>query len=162
MDRAKLFAVSSRFHLAQANIARMRAPQDDPVMAGFVSRIESLNALADATPGFVWRLQTEDGDATAIRVFEDNLILFNLTVWESIEALETYVYRSNHLEAVQKRAEWFERPEKSPLVLWWIDAGHIPDEEEALGRFEALWENGPGAEAFTFRVRYDRGGQRVS
>ena len=162
MDRGRIFTVSSQFHLAQANIARMRATQGDPVMAGFVSRIESLNALADAAPGFIWRLQTDDGDATAIRVFEDELILFNLTVWESIEALEAYVYRSNHLEAVQKRAEWFERPEKSPLVLWWIDAGHIPDEEEALRRFEALWENGPCAEAFTFRVRYDRGGRRVS
>ena len=131
-------------------------------MEGFVSRIDSLNALADATPGFVWRLQTEDGDATAIRVFQDELILFNLTVWESIEALEDYVYRSNHLEAVQKRARWFERPERPTLVLWWIDAGHIPDEHEALRRFETLWENGPGAEAFTFRVRYDRSGQRVS
>lgn len=139
----------------------MRAPQGDPIMDGFFDRLESLNALADATPGFVWRLQTEDGDATAIRLFDDELILFNLTVWKSIEALEGYVYRSNHLEAVQKRAEWFEPPKKSPLVLWWIDAGHIPDEEEALGRFEKLWENGPSAGAFTFRVRYDSGGHGV-
>ena len=140
-------------HLAVANIARMRAAVDDPVMAGFVARLEPLNALADAAPGFVWRLQTDDGDATAIRVFEDARILFNLSVWESIEALEAYVYRSDHLKAVQRRAEWFERPQKPSLVLWWIAAGHVPDEEEARARFERLWRNGPTAAAFTFRQR---------
>lgn len=159
--RVRLVVMPGKRHLAQANIARMRAPQGDPVMEGFVSRIDALNALADAAPGFVWRLQTEEGDATAIRVFDDERILFNLTVWESIDALETYVYKSNHLEAVQKRSRWFERPDKSPLVLWWIDAGDIPTEADALQRFEQLWEHGPGPEAFTFRVRYDGSGQHV-
>lgn len=149
--------MTSRSHLAQANIARMRAPLDDPMMEGFVSRLEPLNALADASPGFVWRLQTDDGDATTLQVFDDELILFNLTVWDSIEALESYVYRTNHVGAVQKRAEWFERPSKSPFVLWWVDAGHIPTEAEAKERLEMLWENGPSPEAFTFRSQFAKG-----
>jgi len=147
--------MTSRFHLAQANIARMRAPLDDPIMEGFVSRLEPLNSLADAAPGFVWRLQTDDGDATALQVFDDELILFNLTVWESKEALESYVYRTNHVGAMQKRAEWFERPSKSPFVLWWVEAGHIPTEAEAKDRLEMLWENGPSPDAFTFRAWFD-------
>lgn len=147
--------MKSKFHLAQANIARMRAPLDDPLMEGFAARLEPLNALADSSPGFVWRLQTEEGDATSVQAFDDELILFNLSVWESIEALDAYVYRSNHVAAVQKRAEWFERPTKSPLVLWWIDAGHIPTEAEAQERFDLLWQNGPTPAAFTFRTRFD-------
>lgn len=140
----------------------MRAPMEDPLMEGFVERIASLNALADSSPGFIWRLQTEDGDATSIRVFDDDLTLFNLSVWESIEALEAYVYQSRHVSVVQKRAEWFERPNKSPLVLWWVRAGHIPTEEEAERRLQMLWQNGPGPEAFTFRSRFEIGDQHGS
>ncbi len=143
------------FHLAQANIASMRGTLDEPVMEGFVARLESLNALADASPGFVWRLQTEEGDATSIQAFDDPLILFNLSVWASIEALEAYVYRSDHVTALQARSEWFRRPDKPPFVLWWIKAGHIPTDAEAKSRLEMLWENGPTAEAFTFRHRFE-------
>lgn len=142
------------YHLAQSNVARMRGQLEDPVMEGFVARLESLNALADASPGFVWRYQTDAGDATEVRVFDDELILFNMSVWQSVEALEAYVYRSDHLGAVQKRAEWFERAGQTPLVLWWIEAGHIPSVEEAKARFDTLWERGPGPDAFTFRNRY--------
>ena len=149
--------MNSKFQLAQANIARMRAPLDDPLMQGFVARLEPLNALADSSPGFVWRLQTEEGNATAVQVFDDELVLFNLSVWESIEALESYVYKTNHVGAVQKRAQWFERPSRSPLVLWWIEAGHLPTDAEAKARFELLWENGPSPAAFTFRKRFDPG-----
>jgi len=142
-------------HIVQANIAQMRAPLDDPMMAGFDERLEPLNALADESPGFVWRLQTEEGDATEIDVFGDELVLFNMSVWESIDALESYVYNSNHVNAVQKRAEWFERPTKSPFVLWWIEAGEIPTIEEGKARLEKLWSDGPTADAFTFRHRFD-------
>ncbi len=142
-------------HIVQANIAQMRAPLDDPMMAGFNERLEPLNALADESPGFVWRLQTEEGDATEIDVFGDELVLFNMSVWESIDALESYVYNSNHVNAVQKRAEWFERPTKSPFVLWWIKAGEIPTIEEGKARLEKLWSDGPTADAFTFRHRFD-------
>ena len=132
----------------------MLGPLEDPVMAGFVERLDVLNALADASPGFVWRYQTEAGNATEVRVFDDELILFNMSVWESIDALNAYVYHSDHVRAVQQRAEWFERAERSPMVLWWIQAGHIPTVEEAKGRFDLLWEYGPGPDAFTFRNRY--------
>ena len=127
-------------------------------MAGFVARLDELNALADESPGFIWRYQTDAGDATEVRVFDDALILFNLSVWESVEALEQYVYRSNHVAALQKRAEWFERSNRAPLVLWWIPAGHTPTVEEAKGRFDTLWRDGPGPAAFTFRERFPRPG----
>jgi hypothetical protein len=127
---------------------------DDDVMAGFVARLDSLNALADASPGFVWRYQTEAGNATEIRVFDDKLILFNMSVWESVEALEEYVYRSNHVEALQKRAEWFERPTKAPLVLWWVEDGNIPSVEDAKEHFDMLWRDGPSAAAFSFKERF--------
>ncbi|MDH3532832.1 MAG: DUF3291 domain-containing protein [Gammaproteobacteria bacterium] len=142
------------YHLAQANVARMRAAMDDPRMQGFVARLEPLNEIADTSPGFVWRYETAEGDTTEAEVFEDELILFNMSVWESVEALEQYAYRSQHVEAVQRRAEWFQRMDKSPLVLWWIAAGHLPTVLEARQRFDKLWQDGPSAEAFTFRHRY--------
>ena len=151
----------TKYHLAQCNIATMRGDPDDPIMAGFFERLVPLNALADAAPGFVWRLQTEEGDATAIRTFDNPRILFNLSVWESLEALDHYVYRTDHVAAVQLRASWFERPKQSPLVLWWIPAGHIPDVDEAKERLEKLWRDGPTPEAFTFRLRYDPEGNLV-
>jgi len=141
-------------HLAQANVARMRGPLEDDVMAGFAARLEPLNALADESPGFVWRYQTDAGDATEVRVFNDELILFNMSVWESIEALENFVYISNHIEALQKKAEWFERASRASLALWWIEAGHLPSVEEAKERFDILWSDGPNAEVFTFKDRF--------
>lgn len=154
-SRDRLRSVTRQYQLAQANIAEMRAPLDDPAMAGFVERIEVLNALADAAPGFVWRLQAEEGEISTVATFSGERVLFNLSVWESIEMLESYVYKSHHVQAVQKRAEWFERPTKSPLVLWWVDAGHIPTEQEAEQRFDLLWQDGPAADAFTFRTRFE-------
>lgn len=124
-------------------------------MGDFVARIDSLNALAERAPGFVWRLESEEDEISPVALFTGERVLFNLTVWESIESLESYVYKSSHVQAVQKRAEWFERPKKSPLVLWWVDTGHIPTEEEAARRFEILWANGPTADAFTFRTRFE-------
>lgn len=148
--------MSGDFHLAQSNIAHMRAQLDDPMMAGFVELLEPLNALADRSPGFVWRMQDEEGDATAIRVFDDELILFNLSVWESVEALQDYAYRSNHVQAVRVRGDWFEPMSKPNFVLWWIPAGHIPSVEEAKERFTMLWEYGPTAAAFTFHARFEQ------
>lgn len=142
------------YQLATSNIARMLGQYEDEVMAGFVARLEPLNALAEATGGFVWRYTDESGNATETRVFDDELILFNMSVWESVEALEHYAYHTDHREALQKRAQWFERPTRASLVLWWVESGHIPTVEEAKERFELLWEHGPTAEAFTFRERF--------
>lgn len=147
--------MTTEHRLAQVNVAHMRAALDNPLMEGFVARLEPLNALADSMPGFVWRLQTDEGDATSVRAFDDPLILVNLSVWESVEALETYIYRSDHLSALQQRAEWFDRPKKSPFALWWVVSDHIPSVEEAKARLEMLWQHGPTADAFTFRHRFE-------
>ena len=151
-----------RFNLAQANIARMRAPLESPVMDGFRTQLERINAIADASPGFVWRLQSDEGDATAIRAFDDPRMLVNMSVWESLEALHAYVYKSDHVGPLRGRRAWFEPlTGQASLVLWWIPAGHEPTVPEALERFELLNARGPTAEAFTFREPFPPPGARA-
>lgn len=138
-------------HLAQVNIARMHTPLDDPNMAGFVARLAEINALADRSPGFVWRLQTEGGDATYLRPYDDDRILFNLSVWETIEYLTEYVYRTAHGEVMRQRKQWFEKFGGMYMALWWVKPGHIPSVAEAKRRLEYLQEHGETAHAFTFK-----------
>ncbi|WP_406441129.1 DUF3291 domain-containing protein [Streptomyces sp. NBC_00631] len=137
-------------HLAQLNVATLRFPLDDPRMAPFVDMLDTVNAAADDTPGFVWRL-VEDGaaDATALRPAGEDVIV-NLTVWETQEALWNFTYRSEHLDVIRRRREWFERHVEAHLVLWWVPAGHIPTTGEALDRLADLRAHGPSARAFTF------------
>jgi uncharacterized protein DUF3291 len=143
------------WHLAQVNIGRLRAPVDDPSIADFVGGLDRINALADRAPGFVWRLQTEDGNATAIRpVDDDQLLAINMSVWESVEALAEFVYRSDHLSFMRRRREWFDRYGTSYLALWWIPAGSIPTVAEAMERIVELDRRGPTATAFTFMHRF--------
>lgn len=123
-------------------------------MAGFVEQLDPINALADAAPGFVWRLQTEEGNATSIHAFEDDLMLVNMSVWESVEALADFVYRSGHIAVMRRRREWAERMPEAYVVLWWIAAGEVPTVEEAKDRLEHLREHGPTPAAFTFKQRY--------
>jgi hypothetical protein len=149
-------------HLAQLNIARFKLPLDDPAMAGFVEALDPLNAIADAAPGFVWRLQTEEGNATSIHAFVDDLTLVNMSVWESIEALAGYVYGRDHVAVMRRRREWAERMGEAYLVLWWIPAGSIPTIEEAKERLEHLRANGPTPRAFTFKRRYASGEAAVA
>lgn len=137
--------------LAQLNIGIIKAPMDSPVMAGFASNLDRINALAEATLGFVWRLQTDEGDATAIRPFENQNMLVNLSVWRDLPSLDGFVYHSAHVELMRQRRDWFERIPEAFLVLWWIPAGHRPSVDEAIGRLERLRAHGPTAEAFTFR-----------
>ena len=139
------------WHLAQLNVARLRAPLDDPLIADFVDNLEHVNALGERSPGYVWRLQTDAGDATAVRAFDDPLTILNLTVWTSVEALGDFAYRSGHLAFLRRKREWFERAVEAHLVMWWVPAGHLPTVEEALGRLEDLRTNGASARAFTFR-----------
>jgi hypothetical protein len=141
-------------HLAQVNIATLRAPLDGPELAGFVAQLEPINALADRSPGFVWRLQTEDGDATAIRPYEDDRVMVNLSVWASFEALRTFVYATRHLEVMRHRRQWFSRMADPYLALWWVPPGAIPTVAEAKERLELLARQGPTAGAFTFRVPF--------
>jgi len=122
----------AEFHLAQLNVAKLKAPLDEPSMSGFVEALEPLNGLADGWPGFVWRLQTDAGDATSIRAFDDPLLLVNMSVWESVEALGEYVYRSGHLEA-EMRLDHVGRPlaPAAHHVVWWIPAGEVLETEVA-------------------------------
>jgi hypothetical protein len=143
--------MSEKFHIAQINIARMLAPLDDPIMAGFVARLDEINALADSAPGFVWRLQTDSGDATALRPYPDDFIIVNMSVWETAEQLREYVYRSLHSEVMKQRKSWFERFEGMYYALWWVPAGHIPSVEEARERLEHLRTHGESERAFSFK-----------
>ena len=121
--------MATGFHLAQANVARCRAPLDTPIMRDFVELLPAINALADASHGFVWRLQTDDGDATAIRAYDDPLVIFNMSVWTGLDELNQYVFRSSHLYALRRRRDWFE-PMNPSSVMWWIPSGYQPQVQE--------------------------------
>jgi hypothetical protein len=138
-------------HLAQLNIALLTEPLESPRLAGFVAALDEINALADAAPGFVWRLQTEDGDATAVRVFDDDRLIVNMSVWESVEALADYTYRSDHVRILRRRKEWFESLKEAYQVQWWVPAGELPTVAEAERRLVHLRKHGPSEHAFTFR-----------
>ena len=140
----------SAYQLAQLNIASMKQPLESPGMADFVANLERINALAEASPGFVWRLQDEAGDATAIRPFGEE-VLVNLSLWRDAEALKDYVYKSAHGEMLKRRNEWFERMGEAHMVLWWVPAGHLPSVSEAAEHLQLLREHGPTAQAFSFR-----------
>jgi hypothetical protein len=147
------------YHLAQVNIGRMRAPLDSPELAGFVAELEPVNALADAAPGFVWRLQTEDGNATGVHAFEWDAagsagVLVNMSVWESVEALAAYVYGGPHLAVLRRRREWFELMRESQTALWWVPAGVRPGTADAEDRLRLLRAHGPTAAAFTLRQHF--------
>ena len=140
----------SKYHLAQLNLAQMKFAIDAPEMAEFVARLEDVNALADNSSGFIWRLQTEDGDATAIDHFGPDYLV-NMSAWENVESLHDYVYRTVHNEVMARRKEWFERMLEVYSVLWWITAETIPTIAEADRRLQNLRQHGPTAVAFTFK-----------
>ncbi len=148
------------WHLAQINIGRLHHPVDDPRVAEFMDNLDPINALAERSPGFVWRLQDESGNATAIRAFDDDTILPNLSVWTSIEALKDYVFRSDHVRFVRRRREWFAPMDDLPvLTMWWVPAGHLPTLEEAKERIDHLARHGPTAHAFAFHPTFEPPGQ---
>lgn len=136
--------------LAQLNIGVIRAPMDSPVMAEFANNLDRINALAEASPGFVWRLQTEEGNATAIRPFDNENLLVNMSVWRDVASLKAYVYDSAHVGFMRRRREWFELMKEAYLVLWWVPTGHRPEITEAIAKLDLLKAKGPGPEAFTF------------
>lgn len=139
-----------RYHLAQINIARLRAPLDDPSMAEFVANLGPINAVADGSPGFIWRFQDEHGDATAVRPYDDDRIVINFSVWEDLASLYDFVYRSAHANVLRRRREWFERLTGMAIALWWVPADHRPSIAEAMARLEHLERHGPSPHAFTF------------
>ncbi|HEY3240190.1 MAG TPA: DUF3291 domain-containing protein [Acidimicrobiia bacterium] len=142
------------FQVAQFNLARLRAPLDAPGSADFVAALEPINALADKTPGFVWRLQTDEGNATSIHLFDDDMIIVNMSVWETVEALSDFTYRSEHRSVMARRREWFDKVDEVYLVLWWVPAGTVPAPQEGIARLERLRQDGPSPEAFTFKAPF--------
>jgi hypothetical protein len=140
----------SNYHLAQINIARLQAPLDSPQLTDFVANLDRINALAESAPGFIWRLKTEDGNATALRPLDESTIV-NLSVWTDVTALNQFVYRTAHVEIMRRRKEWFERMAEAYVALWWIRKEHLPSVAEALDRLEHLRQHGPSPHAFNFR-----------
>ena len=145
----------SNYHLAEVNIARMLYPLDDPRMHGFVSQLEAINALADDSEGFIWRLQDDSGDATSYRFFDDDMLIVNLSVWKDVDSLYQYTYYSDHAKVFRQRSDWFEMMAEHHMALWWVQAGHIPSVEEAIEKITHLRQQGATSEAFTFKTRFD-------
>jgi Domain of unknown function (DUF3291) len=145
--------------LAQVNIARLRAPLDSPELADFVAALDPVNAAADAAPGFAWRLQTEDGNATSVRAFEWDAggsagVIVNMSVWESVEDLAAFVYSGSHRPVLRRRRDWFEHTAEAYAALWWIPAGSVPTTADAEERIRYLRAHGPSPRAFTLRVHF--------
>jgi hypothetical protein len=148
----------TRYHLAELNVADLIAPLDSPQLADFVALLPEINALADRSPGFVWRLTDDTGtDATSLRPFGPDTIV-NLSVWESLDRLRDYAYRSAHLTVLQRRREWFKPHGRPYQVLWWLEAGRRPTVAEAAQRLAMLDERGPTPDAFTFRAVFPEPG----
>lgn len=142
------------YHLAQVNIGRILGPMDSGMMAEFAASLDPINALAERSPGFVWRLKDESNNAMSISVTEDRFLIVNLSVWRTIDELFAFTYRSAHTEYVRRRGEWFERMKQLFLACWYVPAGHEPTVVEAMERIGSIRRQGPTPYAFTFKQRY--------
>ncbi|QFU25372.1 DUF3291 domain-containing protein [Shewanella eurypsychrophilus] len=137
--------------LAQLNIARTKAAMDEPLMKEFVDNLEPINAIAESSQGFVWRLQDESGDATSIQAFEDPSLIVNISVWESVESLKAFIFKTHHIDFLKRKSEWFDKLDDANYVLWWVPEGHQPSVEEAKERLMHLRDQGESAYAFSFK-----------
>jgi len=142
------------WELAELNIATLLAPLDSPVLADFMAALDRINALADESPGFVWRLYSDEGNAIGLEHNFGNDMIVNASVWESIDDLHHYVYKTAHAKIMSRRKEWFEMMSDSYSVLWWVPAGHRPNLAEAEEKLTLLKTDGPTANAFTFKQRF--------
>ena len=143
-----------RWHLAQVNIARLAHAHDDPALAPFFAELDRINALADATPGFVWRLKGDGNNSMDVRPTPDPRVAINMSVWRDAESLFDFVYRSAHTPVMAQRRQWFAHWDGAYQALWWIPAGHIPSVDEALGKIWLLERWGATPHAFTFKARF--------
>jgi len=145
----------TNYHLAQLNVASLVAPPDSPVVAEFMNALDKINSLAETYDGFVWRMTGEGNNATDIKLEEGNeLLISNMSVWESIDELYAFTYNSEHVEYFRRRREWFNKWDKPTLTLWWVEAGSVPTLEEGLARADYLHTHGPTPHAFTFKKRF--------
>lgn len=147
-------SLQSDYHLAQINIAKMKAPLNDPIMAEFANALDEVNVVAEKSPGFIWRLKTASGNATELQAYADPTILVNISVWQSVEQLKTYVYRSLHSDFFVRRRKWFKKYQGEHFAMWWIHAGHLPTVEEGKAKLEHLELHGDTPECFTFGKPY--------
>ncbi|MFJ2238597.1 DUF3291 domain-containing protein [Streptomyces sp. NPDC087859] len=154
---------AAAYELAQVNVSRLRFPLDSPELKDFVDALDPVNASAEAADGYVWRLQSEGGDATDIKVFGDDWLIINLTVWRDTNALTAFMYQGQHREMLARRREWFEKVTEAMTALWWVPAGHRPTVAEAEARLLHLRANGPTPYAFTLRTSFPaQGAEPVS
>ncbi|MFF7972185.1 DUF3291 domain-containing protein [Streptomyces sp. NPDC007905] len=144
----------SSHELAQVNIARLKFPLDSPQLKDFVDALDPVNAVADASDGFVWRLQNDSGNATDIAVFGDEWLIVNMSVWRDVDALTAFMYQGLHRELLSRRRDWFERLAEAVTTLWWVPAGHRPTVAEAEERLLHLRAHGPTPYAFTLRTLF--------
>lgn len=147
------------FHLAQINVARMKGVNiNDPIMKEFVDNLDRVNALAEQSDGFVWRLKDESNNATNLNPYHDEQVIINLSVWQSVEALEHYVYKTFHSDFLKRRKDWFQKYGTAHTALWWVPQGKLPTVEEAVEKLEQLQTNGASELVFTFRNRFSQPG----
>lgn len=140
--------------LAQLNIALAKCPLDAPEIKEFVDNLELVNGIAESSEGFVWRLKDESGDATNIQAFDDPNMIVNMSVWDSVDSLKNFMFRTHHRDFMRRKGDWFHRLPEDTYVLWWIEADHIPTLEEAIERLEHLREIGDTPYAFTFKTNF--------
>lgn len=142
------------WHIAQINVGRLVGGPDDPVVAGFFAQLDAINALADTSPGFVWRLQGDNGNATELQATPDPRLIVNMSVWTDPDSLFAFVYRSAHTPVMAQRRQWLERFDGAYQALWWVPAGYIPTIEDGLSRLWLLDRFGPCPSAFTFKAQF--------
>ena len=145
---------NTAYYLAQFNIARLKHPIDDPRTAEFVANLDKINLLAEESDGFIWRLKDETGNATEINIYNDPLMIINMSVWESINHLFEYTYSSEHVDVFRKRGKWFENKISPHLVLWWVPQNKLASAENGKERLQYLSEKGPTPFAFTFKKKF--------
>ncbi|WP_405888628.1 DUF3291 domain-containing protein [Streptomyces sp. NBC_01136] len=155
-------SITAAYELAQVNIAHLKAPLDSPQLKDFVEALDPVNAVADAADGFVWRLQSDSGNATDVAVFGDDWLVINMSTWQDIDTLTAFMYQGQHRELLSRRREWFERLEEAVTVLWWVPAGHRPTVAEAEARLLHLREHGATEYAFTLRRSFPAGPAEMS
>lgn len=143
------------YYLAQINIAHLKAPIDDPLIADFVADLDRINLIAEKSDGFIWRLKDDEGNATSFNPYDNPDYIINISVWQNVNALKEFVYNSGHLEVFMKRVQWFHKMNGPHMALWWVPINHMPTVEESVAKLELLKNEGPSDQVFTFRDQFD-------
>lgn len=153
---------TTNYQLAQINIGRMKGVDiNDPIMKEFVENLDAINATAESSEGFVWRLKEDNNNATSLNPYDDEQVIVNISVWQSIEALEKFMYKSSHVEFLRRRKEWFQKFGKPYTAMWWIKAGQYPTVQDAVAKLDQLQKTGATEEVFDFRNKFPTPDARI-